>query len=157
MSKSELACVYSALILADDEVEITADKMSKIIAAAGISDVESFWPRMFARALEGKDIKDMLTNVGAAGPAAAGGAAAGGAGGDAGAPAEEAAKEEEEEEEDDDMGFGRYSLLYEAGIASVRMALKLYDEKLYWSVCRHEYMGTLTWVDAIGHCNAFAY
>ncbi|TQS33636.1 hypothetical protein Golomagni_06012 [Golovinomyces magnicellulatus] len=107
MSNAELASSYAALILADDGVEITADKLQTLIKAAGITDVEPIWTSLFAKALEGKDVKDLLTNVGSAGaaaPAAAGGAAAA-AGGDA--PAEEA-KEEEKEESDEDMGFGLF-------------------------------------------------
>jgi large subunit ribosomal protein LP1 len=86
-----------------------------------------------SKALEGKDVKDMLLNVGsgggaAAAPVAGGAAAAGGAaGGAAAAPAEEEKKEEgtfslcwnaerqhfsnkftEKEESDEDMGFGLF-------------------------------------------------
>lgn len=110
MSTSELAASYAALILADDGVEITADKLQTLISAAKVPDVEPIWTTLFAKALEGKDVKDLLLNVGsgggaAAAPAAAGGAAA--AGGDA-APAAEKEKEEEKEESDDDMGFGLF-------------------------------------------------
>ena len=54
---------------------------------------------LVGKALEGKDVKDLLLNVGSgggAGPATGGGAAAGGAGG---AAAEEKAEEKEEEKE----------------------------------------------------------
>ncbi|KAL6703214.1 60S acidic ribosomal protein P1 [Coniothyrium glycines] len=109
MSNSELATSYAALILADDGVDITADKLQSLIKAAKIEDVEPIWTTLFAKALEGKDVKDLLLNVGSGGGAAAapaaGGAAA--AGGDAAAPAEEE-KEEEKEESDDDMGFGLF-------------------------------------------------
>ncbi|CCE32389.1 probable RPP1A-60S large subunit acidic ribosomal protein a1 [Claviceps purpurea 20.1] len=108
MSNAELASSYAALILADDNVEITADKLQSLIKAANIQDVEPIWTSIFAKALEGKDIKDMLVNVGSGGGAAApaAGGAAAAAGGDA-APAEEA-KEEEKEESDEDMGFGLF-------------------------------------------------
>ncbi|PHH52144.1 60S acidic ribosomal protein P1 [Ceratocystis fimbriata CBS 114723] len=107
MSSAELASSYAALILADEGLEITADKLRTLISAAGISDVEPIWTQLFAKALEGKDVKELLTNVGSGGAAAAapaGGAAAGGAAEEA---AEEA-KEEEKEESDDDMGFGLF-------------------------------------------------
>merc|ERR1712176_1350267 len=97
-STSELACVYSALILHDDDVDVTADKIQKICAAAKVS-VEPFWPGLFAKALEGRNIGDLISNVGSAAAA----------GGDAAAPAAEEKKEEkkeESEESDDDMGFG---------------------------------------------------
>ncbi|CAK4026820.1 60S acidic ribosomal P1 [Lecanosticta acicola] len=111
MSTAELASAYAALILADDGVEITADKLQSLITAAKVPEVEPIWTQLFAKALEGKDVKEILTNVGSGGGAAAAPAAAGGAaaGGDAaGAPAEEEKKEEEKEESDEDMGFGLF-------------------------------------------------
>ncbi|RAL09510.1 ribosomal protein P1 [Aspergillus homomorphus CBS 101889] len=107
MSTSELACSYAALILADDGVEVTADKLQTLINAAKVPEVEPIWTSIFAKALEGKDIKELLTNVGSGGPAAAAPAAAAGG---AAAPAEavEEKKEEEKEESDDDMGFGLF-------------------------------------------------
>merc|ERR1712026_86604 len=107
-SVSELACVYSALILHDDDVDITAEKISKLISAANVQ-VEPFWPGLFAKALQGRNIGDLICNVGSA-PAAGAAPAAGGAA-DAGAGAVEEKKEEkkeESEESDDDMGFGLF-------------------------------------------------
>jgi len=111
MSTAELASSYAALILADDGVDITADKLNTLIKAAGLTEVEPIWTSLFAKALEGKDVKDLLLNVGSGGGAAAapaaGGAAA--AGGDAAAAEEKKEeKEEEKEESDDDMGFGLF-------------------------------------------------
>ncbi|KAF9096898.1 hypothetical protein BGX23_010209 [Mortierella sp. AD031] len=104
---SELATSYAALILTDDNVEITSDKLQTLLKAANV-EVESIWTSLFAKALEGKDVAAMLSNVGAAGsaPAAGGAVAASGA-----AAAEEKAeekKEEAKEESDDDMGFGLF-------------------------------------------------
>ncbi|ORZ21341.1 60s acidic ribosomal protein-domain-containing protein, partial [Absidia repens] len=103
---AELAVVYAALILQDDNVEITADKLQTLVKAAGI-DVEPIWFSLYAKALQGQNLGELLLNVGApgAGPAVAAGGAAAGAAADA--PAEEA-KEEEKEESDDDMGFGLF-------------------------------------------------
>ncbi|KAK3996685.1 ribosomal protein 60S [Cladorrhinum sp. PSN332] len=109
MSTAELATSYAALILADDGVEITADKISTIIKAANVAEVEPIWASLFAKALEGKDVKDLLSNVGSGGAAA--GPAAGGASAAAGGAAEEAKEEEkveEKEESDEDMGFGLF-------------------------------------------------
>merc|ERR1711909_237722 len=105
MSNSELACVYAALILQDDGLEISGDNLTTLIKAADV-ECDSYWPGLFAKALDGIDIKALVSNVGAGGgaPAAAGGEAAAEE-----APAEEAKKEESEEEEsDDDMGFGLF-------------------------------------------------
>merc|ERR1712029_392208 len=104
MSNSELACVYAALILADDDVAITAEKIQTILKAAKV-EVEPFWPGLFAKCLESCNIKDLFSNVGSGvGSAPAAGAAA--------APAAEEKKEEKkeepEEESDDDMGFGLF-------------------------------------------------
>ncbi|BGP60014.1 hypothetical protein NBRC10512v2_001316 [Rhodotorula toruloides] len=105
---SELASTYAALILADEGLEITAEKITALTSAAGV-EVEPIWASLLAKALEGKDVKELPTNVGsgAGAPAAAAPGAGAAAGGDA-APAEEKAKEEEKEESDDDMGFGLF-------------------------------------------------
>lgn len=112
LSNAELACVYAALVLVDDEVAITGEKIQTILKAANV-DVEPYWPGLFAKALEGINVKDLITNigsgVGAAGPAAGGApAAASGAPAAGGAPAKEAKKEESENESDDDMGFALF-------------------------------------------------
>ncbi|KAH8785556.1 60S acidic ribosomal protein P1 [Diaporthe sp. PMI_573] len=108
MSNAELVSSYAALILADEGVEITADKLQTIVKASG-NEIEPIWTSLFAKALEGKDVKELLTSVGSGGGAAApaAGGAAGGAADAAEAPKEEA-KAEEKEESDDDMGFGLF-------------------------------------------------
>jgi len=110
MSHAELAVSYAALILADDGVDITADKLQTILKAANLIDVEPIWTQLFAKALEGKDVKDLLTNVGSGGaaPAAVAGGGAPAAGGAAGVEETKEEKEEEREESDEDMGFGLF-------------------------------------------------
>ncbi|BES95282.1 ribosomal protein [Nesidiocoris tenuis] len=113
MSKAELACVYSALILIDDDVAVTGEKIQTILKAASV-DIEPYWPGLFAKALEGINPKDLITAIGSGvgtGAPAAGGAAPAAAA--AAAPAAESKKEEKkkaesEAESDDDMGFGLF-------------------------------------------------
>ena len=108
-SESELACTYAALILADDEIAITGEKIATILKAANF-DIEPFWPNLFSRALTGVDVKELISNIGSgAGAAPAAGGAAPAAGGAAAAEEKkEEKKEESEEESDDDMGFGLF-------------------------------------------------
>ena len=114
MSVPELACVYSALILQDDDVAITAEKIATILKAANV-DVEPYWPGLFAKALDGVDVKALISNVGSGvgGAAPAGGAGAAAADAGAAAGGADAGKKKEKEpepesEEDDDMGFGLF-------------------------------------------------
>ncbi|RXH92959.1 hypothetical protein DVH24_011983 [Malus domestica] len=107
MSISEIACTYAALILHDDGIPITAEKIATVVKAADIT-VESYWPGLFAKLAEKRNIEDLILNVGAGGGGAAVAVAASGASGAApaaAAPAVEEKKEEPKEESDDDMGF----------------------------------------------------
>lgn len=99
--RDELAVSYAALMLHDDGLEITSEKLAKVCKDSG-NDVEPYWPMLFAKALKSHKIGDLLSNLGApaaaAGPAAAGGAAA----------AVEAVEEKVEEAEDVDIGTGGF-------------------------------------------------
>jgi len=72
-SNDELACIYAALILHDDGISITADKIATILKAAGVS-VEPYWPTLFAKALDGIDIGSLLGSLGSAASAVSAGA-----------------------------------------------------------------------------------
>lgn len=103
----DIAVSYAAVILADADVEITADKLLTLAKAANVETLEPIVAQLYAKALKSADTKALLTafNTASAGGAAAGGAgaAAGGAAGDAAAEEEKPA-EEEESESDMDMG-----------------------------------------------------
>merc|ERR1712039_189340 len=60
---AELACTYAALILNDDDVEITGDKISTIFKAANVT-FEPFWPSLFAGALKDVNVRELITNIG---------------------------------------------------------------------------------------------
>ena len=107
MSTDELACTYASLILHDEGLDVTAEKIQTLATAAGL-EVEAFYPTLFASFLATKPLGGLLSNVGGAGGAPADAAPADAApaaeakGGDkkAAAPAEES--------EDGDMGFGLF-------------------------------------------------
>jgi large subunit ribosomal protein LP1 len=114
-----------------------ADKITTLTSAANV-EVEPIWATLLAKALEGKNVKELLSNVGSGGgaPVAAGGAPAAGGGGGAAAAAaeEEKPKEEEKEESDDDMV--RYclsgihglilTLLFRASVSSTKRSSVLW-------------------------------
>ncbi|KAH8795986.1 60S acidic ribosomal protein P1 [Flagelloscypha sp. PMI_526] len=65
----KLAATYAALILADDGINITTDKILLLTNGAGI-ELEPIWASLPAKALEGKDVKELLLNmdIGEGGP-----------------------------------------------------------------------------------------
>ncbi|XP_042480270.1 60S acidic ribosomal protein P1-like [Macadamia integrifolia] len=112
MTVGEIACTYAALLLHDDGIAVTAEKIATVVKAANVA-VESYWPSLFAKLVEKRNIEDLITNVGSGGGGAPVAVAAptGGAGGGAAvaaAPAVEEKKEEPKEESDDDMGFSLF-------------------------------------------------
>ncbi|KAG5628505.1 hypothetical protein H5410_000222 [Solanum commersonii] len=113
MSCGEVACTYAALLLHDEDIPITAEKISTLVKAANVT-VEPYWPLLFAKLAEKRNLGDLIMNVGAGGGGGGGAVAVaaptGGAGGGAAAaaPAAEEKKEEPKEESDDDMGFSLF-------------------------------------------------
>ena len=61
--KDELACSYAAMLLHDGELEISEEKINKVLAAAGIQ-VEGYYPGLFVKALKGQNIASILSNAG---------------------------------------------------------------------------------------------
>jgi large subunit ribosomal protein LP1 len=74
MSNTELACSYAALILVDESLDITPDKLLILLEAAGIEDIEPIWTTLFAKALKDKDVNEILTAAPVPETAALGGA-----------------------------------------------------------------------------------
>ena len=110
MSVGELACSYATFILHDDGIPVTAEKIATLVKAANLS-IESYWPILFAKLVEKRNIDDLIMNVGSGGGGGAVSVSAPAAGGAAAAPAAAAAeekKEEAKEESDDDMGFSLF-------------------------------------------------
>ncbi|CDW53526.1 Ribosomal 60s domain containing protein [Trichuris trichiura] len=106
---ADFACAYASLILQDEDVGITADRISAILKAAGVR-VDSIWPEMYVSALQNCNMKDIVNNIST------------GVGSAPAAPAQQAVPEEksapkpakeekkpvEEEESDEEMGFSLF-------------------------------------------------
>ncbi|KAG5563584.1 hypothetical protein RHGRI_006130 [Rhododendron griersonianum] len=126
MSVGELACTYACLALHDDNIPITfmdclvekgfsltsvnqPEKIAAMVKAANVT-IESYWPSLFAKLVEKKNIEDLIMNVGSGGGAAAPVAVVASAAPAASvAPAAEEKKEEAKEESDDDgLGFSLF-------------------------------------------------
>ncbi|MES1919796.1 hypothetical protein MHBO_001560 [Bonamia ostreae] len=91
--KKLFSCLLSALILADDNMEATEDKISSILKASG-SDADAIFANIVAESLKGKDVKELAMQGGVFG-------------GSAPAAATESAEEkknEEEEEKEEEAG-----------------------------------------------------
>ncbi|KAK9122302.1 hypothetical protein Syun_019919 [Stephania yunnanensis] len=111
MSVAEVACAYATMILHEDGVSVTADKIAALLKSANVH-YDSYWPSLFAKLAEKKSIDDLILNACSGGGGAAVAVAAPAAGGAgpaaAAAPAAEEKKEEPKEESDDDMGFSLF-------------------------------------------------
>ncbi|KAG5019268.1 hypothetical protein JHK87_015123 [Glycine soja] len=109
MDSGVQGCILATLILHDEEIPVTAEKINALLKASNVS-AESYWPSLFAKLAQNKNIEDLILNAGGGGGAAAAVAApaAGGVAAAAAAPAAEEKKEEVKEESDDDMGFGLF-------------------------------------------------
>lgn len=56
----ELCCVYAALILQDEKMEISSEKLEKLLNVTK-NKVEPYWPSLFAKALKGVNVMDLIT------------------------------------------------------------------------------------------------
>ena len=67
MASMELACVYAALVLNDDNIEITNEKIQTLLEAAGVK-VETYWIDLFTGYFKTHDISELIkgTSLGCA-------------------------------------------------------------------------------------------
>eukprot|EP01090_Pellita_catalonica_P003238 TRINITY_DN1289_c0_g2_i1.p1 TRINITY_DN1289_c0_g2~~TRINITY_DN1289_c0_g2_i1.p1 ORF type:complete len:132 (-),score=56.81 TRINITY_DN1289_c0_g2_i1:257-652(-) len=98
--KDALACSYASLILYDDNLDVSADNIKKVTAAAGLS-VPDYYFALWEKGLAIRSVDDIISNAGSVSAAPAGGAAA-----PAGGAAAPAAEEKKEEAEDAEEGMG---------------------------------------------------
>ncbi|KAM1234400.1 hypothetical protein ACFX2J_003985 [Malus domestica] len=105
-SASELACAYATLILPDEGIPVTAEKIATLVKAANVP-VESYWPGLFAKLSGKRNIEDLVLNAGSGGAVsiAAPGVAEAAAPAAAAPPPPEEKKKEEPKEESDDEGL----------------------------------------------------
>ena len=68
--KQQLAVSYAALLLADDGIEITSDKLTAVMTAAGVK-IPPYWATLYAKALKGQKIEDLVLAARAGGGGAA--------------------------------------------------------------------------------------
>ncbi|GFH54864.1 hypothetical protein CTEN210_11340 [Chaetoceros tenuissimus] len=96
--KDEMAVSLAVLALYDGGAEISSGQITTLLEATGNTEVEAFYPIIFANFLSNPEkIADLIACPAGAGGAAAAGGAAGG---------EAAAEEEEEEEVEEEAGPG---------------------------------------------------
>ena len=101
--KDEYATSYAILALYDGNAEISSGQITALLEATGNTEVEAFYPIIFANYLsDPAAVAKLISTPGGAG--GGGGGAGGGAGG--GDAAEEEKEEEKEEEEEADIGGG---------------------------------------------------
>uniref|UniRef100_A0A7R9ZMW8 60S acidic ribosomal protein P1 n=1 Tax=Craspedostauros australis TaxID=1486917 RepID=A0A7R9ZMW8_9STRA len=101
--KDEFATAFAILALYDGGADVTSEQINNLLEATGNTEVEAFYPIIFANYLGTPEkIGELIATPGGSG---GGGGGGGGAGGEAAAEEEE--KEEEKvEEEEMDLGGG---------------------------------------------------
>ena len=102
-TRDQMAVVFTTLLLHDDGQELSEENVKKVIAATGIK-IAPYWPSLFLKAIQGRDLSTLLTVGGGSGGAAP---AQSGATGQAPAPAQAAKpKEEEKPAEEENVSMG---------------------------------------------------
>ena len=62
---NDACCSYAALMLHDDGIEISQERLNKAIKSSG-NETEAFYPGLYAKALQGADVGALLESVAAA-------------------------------------------------------------------------------------------
>ena len=57
--KAILACSYALLILHDDKVDVTSEKIQKLLTKSNIK-IEGYWAKLFAENMAGMNIDDLM-------------------------------------------------------------------------------------------------
>eukprot|EP00934_Nitzschia_sp_Nitz4_P004981 Nitzschia sp. Nitz4//scaffold75_size92586//15930//16404//NITZ4_004843-RA/size92586-augustus-gene-0.76-mRNA-1//1//CDS//3329557669//4971//frame0 len=98
--KDEFATAFAILALYDGDAEISSGQITALLEATGNTEVEAFYPIIFANYLSSPDkVAELIASPGAG----SGGGNAAAAGGEAAAEEE---KEEEKPEEEEEMDLG---------------------------------------------------
>ena len=58
--KQELAVMYAGMILNDVKAEISEENINKLLSAAKVEGVASYYPKMFAEIVKGKDFDKLI-------------------------------------------------------------------------------------------------
>ena len=69
IDKDELACTYAALLMHDENIPITAEKINTVLKAANVK-VQPFWPALFGKVLANRNLDDIILSAGGGGVAA---------------------------------------------------------------------------------------
>jgi large subunit ribosomal protein LP1 len=96
---SEVAVIYAALILHDDGIPISRDKIHKLLSTAGVS-VEGYWVDLFVDYFKRNGIGSLLTGTAISGGAPAGAVSSGGPTAEEEKKAQEKQEEKKKEEEE---------------------------------------------------------
>ncbi|CAL9187176.1 unnamed protein product [Musa hybrid cultivar] len=59
MSIGELPCTYAAVILHDEDLPITAERIATLVKAENVK-IDSYWSPLFAKLLEKKNVDDLI-------------------------------------------------------------------------------------------------
>ena len=113
--KAQLACTLASVILYDEKISITSEKIASVLASANVT-VAPYWPGLFNKTFSSANIGELIFTAPTTGPAPAGGAVAANSGSSSAAPAEEKKEEEKKEKKaESEADIGADGLFGDAG------------------------------------------